>query len=144
MTSSFASVNSTCESISSGLGPLFECSAIRGYIQVRTPFLYPDGDFIDLYLNNSDQGVTTVSDFGETIRWLSSNTLSAKRSPKQLGLISDISQTHGVEFFRGTLKARSTEPSLLADAITRVSQAALRVSDLIFTSRLRAVESATD
>jgi hypothetical protein len=42
------------------------------------------------------------------------------------------------------LKARSSEPANLADAVTRVSQAALRVSDLIFTSRLRAVESVTD
>lgn len=49
-----------------------------------------------------------------------------------------------VEFCPGTLKACSTEPSLLADAITSVSQAALRVSDLIFTSRLRTVETAID
>ena len=144
MSSSFGKASSICESISSGLGPMFECSASRDYIRVRTPFLYPDGDFIDLYLKDAGQGVTTVSDFGETIRWLSSNTLSAKRSPKQLGLIADISQTHGVEFFRGTLKARSSEPSLLADAVTRVAQAALRISDLIFTSRLRTVESAID
>jgi hypothetical protein len=75
---------------------------------------------------------------------LNSNTLSAKRSPKQVGLISDISQTHGVEFFRGILKARSSESASLADAVMRVSQAALRVSDLIFTSRLRSVESVSD
>lgn len=114
------------------------------YVRVRTPFLHPDGDFIDLFLKSASQGVTTVSDLGETVRWLNSNTLSAKRSPKQAGLISDISQTHGVEFFRGMLKARSNEPSALADAVTRVGQAALRVSDLIFTSRLRSVESVTD
>jgi hypothetical protein len=65
---------------------------------------------------------------------LNSNTLSAKRSPKQAGLNSDISQTHGPEFFRGMLEARSNEPAALADALTRVSQAALRVSDFIFPS----------
>ncbi len=42
------------------------------------------------------------------------------------------------------LKARSSEPANLADAVTRVSQAALRVSDLIFRSRLRAIESVID
>ena len=123
---------------------MFECSVNGDYVRVRTPFLYPDGDFIDLFLKSANQGVTTVSDLGETVRWLNSNTLSAKRSPKQAGLISDISQTHGVEFFRGMLKARSSEPTALADAVTRVSQAALRISDLIFTSRLRSVESVTD
>jgi hypothetical protein len=123
---------------------MFECSVNGDYVRVRTPFLYPDGDFIDLFLKSANQGGTTVSDLGETVRWLNSNTLSAKRSPKQAGLISDISQTHGVEFFRGMLKARSSEPTALADAVTRVSQAALRISDLIFTSRLRSVESVTD
>lgn len=133
-----------CLAIRSGLGPMFEC-AVRGqYVRVRTPYLYPDGDFIDLFIKNTSPGISTVTDLGETVRWLNSNTLSAKRSSKQTGLIADISKTHGVEFFRGMLKARSTEPANLADAITRVSQAALRVSDLIFTSRLRSVESVTD
>jgi hypothetical protein len=133
-----------CTAIRSGLGPMYECSVNGEYVRVRTPFLYPDGDFIDLFLKRANQGGMTVSDLGETVRWLNSNTLSAKRSPKQAGLISDISQTHGVEFFRGMLKARSNEPCTLADAVTRVGQAALRISDLIFTSRLRSVESVTD
>jgi hypothetical protein len=134
----------TCSAIRSGLGPMFECAVKGDYVRVRTPYLYPDGDCIDLFIKSSGPGISTVTDLGETVRWLNSNTLSVKRSPKQAGLISDISQTHGVEFFRGMLKARSSEPANLADAVTRVSQAALRVSDLIFTSRLRAVESVTD
>ena len=133
-----------CTAIISGLGPMFECSVNGDFVRVRTPYFYPDGDLIDLFLKSAHQGVTTVSDLGETVRWLNSNALSAKRSPKQAVLISDISQTHGVEFFRGMLKARSNEPAELADAVTRVSQAAVRVSDLIFTSRLRSVESVSD
>jgi hypothetical protein len=136
--------SAVCTAIRSGLGPMFECSVNGDFVRVRTPYLYPDGDLIDLFLKSAHQGVTTVSDLGETVRWLNSNTLSAKRSPKQAGLISDISQTHGVEFFRGMLKARSNEPAELADAVTRVSQAAVRVSDLIFTSRLRSIESVSD
>lgn len=133
-----------CKAIQGGLGPMFECSTNGDYIRVRTPFLYPDGDYIDLFLKSTTQGAATVSDLGETVRWLNSNTLSSKRSPKQVSLISDISQTHGVEFFKGMLKARANHPGGLADAVTRVSQAALRISDLIFTSRLRSVESVTD
>lgn len=133
-----------CGAIKSGLGPLFECALKGEYVRVRTPYLYPDGDFIDLFVKNGSSGISTITDLGETVRWLNSNTLSTKRSPKQASLIADISQTHGVEFFRGMLKARAFEPANLADAVTRVSQAALRVSDLIFTSRLRSVESVTD
>lgn len=143
-TSLDATAAELCGAIRGGLGPMFECSENGAYVRVRTPYLYPDGDLIDLFLKTVNQTTTTVSDLGETIRWLNSNTLSAKRSPKQAALISDISQTHGVEFFRGMLKARSRDSAGLADAVTRVAQAALRVSDLIFTSRLRAVESVSD
>jgi hypothetical protein len=133
-----------CSAIRSGLGPMFECAVKGDYVLVRTPYLYPDGDFIDLFIKSTSAGISTVTDLGETVRWLNSNTLSVKRSLKQADLISYISQTHDVEFFRGMLKARSSEPANLADTVTRVSQAALRVSDLIFTLRLRAVESVSD
>lgn len=133
-----------CSEIRGGLGPMFECSDNGDYVRVRTPYLYPDGDYIDLFVKRVNETTTAVSDLGETIRWLSSNTLSAKRSPKQSALVSDITQTHGVEFFRGMLKARSNTPDTLAEVVTRVSQAALRVSDIIFTSRLRSVESVSD
>ena len=37
-----------CQAIRNGLGPMFECMDKGEYIRVRTPYLYPDGDFIDL------------------------------------------------------------------------------------------------
>jgi predicted DNA-binding antitoxin AbrB/MazE fold protein len=35
------------------LGELFECSAIGDLVRVRTPYLYPDGDYIDLFVGSS-------------------------------------------------------------------------------------------
>jgi hypothetical protein len=132
-----------CAELDRGLGELFACAPQGDYCRIRTPYLYPDGDNIDLFCK-ADGDVTTVSDLGETNRWLRTQTLSPRRCPKQNALISDICQTHGVEFYKGMLLARCRPGDSLAAVALRVAQAALRVSDLWFTFRTRAVESVTD
>jgi hypothetical protein len=132
-----------CEQLGSGLSSLFTCSEHGDYERIRTPYLYPDGDNIDLFCQ-AQGGVTNVSDLGETTRWLRLQTLSPRRSAKQLQLLEDACQTHGVEFYRGMLIARCADGEPLAPVIMRVAQAALRVSDLWFTYRTRALESTTD
>jgi hypothetical protein len=59
-------------------------------------------------------------------------------------MIDDVCLTLGVELYKGMLLTRAKEPSLLADAIARVGQAAVRVSDVWLTFRNRAVETVTD
>lgn len=132
-----------CVELAHGLGELFPCTPHGEFQRVRTPYLYPDGDNIDLFCKITDD-VITVSDLGETNRWLRTQTLSPRRSPKQTALIADVCLTHGVEFYKGMLMARCRPGEPLAAVAMRVAQAALRVSDLWFTFRTRAVESATD
>jgi len=132
-----------CEQIQEGLGGLFPCHEQGEYIRVRTPYLYPDGDNIDLFCKVQGD-LVVVSDIGETTRWLRMQTVSPKRSPKQKSLIEDVCLTHGVEFYKGMLVARCRQGDNLAAVAMRVAQAALRVSDLWFTFRVRAVESVMD
>lgn len=132
-----------CESLKADLGELFTCTGQGAYQRIRTPYLYPDGDNIDLFCK-TEGGVTTVTDLAETTRWLRMQSVSPRRSPKQRQLIEDACLTHGVEFYRGMLQARCRPGDSLAAVVTRVAQAALRVSDLWFTFRTRAVESITD
>jgi hypothetical protein len=138
---------SISSALSEGLGPLFGCSQMKDLIRIRTPFLYPDGDVIDLFVKPyalEGGSIGTVTDLGETLRWLNSNTIATKRSPKQNLLIADITQMHGVQFFKGMLNLRFSRLEELAEAVTHLGQAAVRVSDLIFTTRMRSVESVTD
>ena len=132
-----------CDQFQTGLASLFTCETRGDYVRVRTPYLYPDGDVIDLFLKAQDDTIT-VSDFGETTRWLRMQTTSPRRSPKQNVLIEDVVATHEVEFFRGMLQARCRPDDDLSTVSTRVAQAALRVSDLWFTFRTRAVGSFND
>jgi Domain of unknown function DUF1828 len=132
-----------CTIINKNIGQLFCCTHSDGYTRIRTPFLYPDGDVIDLFLKEGKE-ISTLSDLGETLRWLRMQSLSERRSPKQKRLIEDICLTHGVELFRGMLMLRLRTLEELAQAVTRLGLAAVRVGDLWFTFRTRAIESVTD
>lgn len=132
-----------CQEFSGGLAALFDCRPHGEYQRIRTPYLYPDGDNIDIFCKPQGD-VTLVTDLGETTRWLRTQTVSMRRSPKQRALIEDICVTHGVEFYRGMLQARCQAGEQLSAVVLRVAQAALRVSDLWFTFRTRSVESVAD
>jgi hypothetical protein len=132
-----------CASLRFAGPPLFECSpAPRQGIRVRTPFLYPDGGVIDVFVLERD-GYVEVTDFGEALGWLRMQSIRGQLSPKQKRLIEDVCLTLGVELFRGQLMRR-VEGSRVSEAVVQVAQAALRVADLWFTLRTRAVESVAD
>ncbi|TVR58461.1 MAG: DUF1828 domain-containing protein [Spirochaetaceae bacterium] len=132
-----------CGALRSGIEALLQCEDHGEFIRIRTPYLYPDGDNIDVFCKPQDE-LILVTDLAETTRWLRSQTLAPRRSPKQKALIDDACLTHGVEFYRGMLMARCHTREELPVVVTRVAQAALRVSDVWFTFRTRSVESVTD
>ena len=126
-----------------GVGLLFRCSDLGDRVRIRTPFVLPDGDYIDLYCS-SEGGWITVSDLAETTGWLRMQSASAHRSSKQNILIDGVCMTHGVQFHRGMLQTRCRSREELAAAVMRVAQAALRVADLWFTVRAPVVHQTTD
>mgnify|MGYP000997332064 CR=1 FL=1 len=132
-----------CEMMGQSLGALFSCARVNDFIRVRSPFLYPDGDVIDLFVREQN-GSVTVTDLGETLRWLRSESISPRRSPKRTKLIEDVCLNHGLEFFRGMLLARVRPGDNLAGVAICVAQGALRVADIWFTMRTRSVESVSD
>ena len=121
----------TRNELQQGLGALFNCSDQGDFVRIRTPYLYPDGDNIDVFCK-PDGDVVRVTDLAETTGWLRLQSASPRRSPRQKHLIEDACVTHGVEFDRGMLQARCRSSDELAQVVTRVAQAALRVSDLWF------------
>jgi hypothetical protein len=123
--------------------PLFECNpAPQEGVRVRTPFLYPDGGIIDVFVLPRD-GHLEVTDFGEGLGWLRMQSVGGQLSPKQRRMVDDVCLTLGVELFRGQLMLRC-ETDTVSQAVVRVGQAALRVADLWFTLRTRAVETVSD
>ena len=135
--------SNVCQDLQRRIGALFTCSDHGDYQRIRTPYLYPDGDNIGLFCK-VDGDTVTVSDLAETTGWLRVQSAALRRSPKQTRLIEDACVAHGIEFYRGMLQARCRPGDELAQVVTRVAQAALRVSDLWFTFRTQAIESITD
>ena len=125
------------------IGKSYTCEEKGEYLRIQTPFLYPDGDCIDLYCRLDDDKIT-VTDLAETTRWLRAQTSVQKRSAKQRHLIEDICLSLGLEFSRGMLRGSCRSEKDLTDVVTRVTQASLRVSDIWFTYRTRSTEQASD
>jgi len=86
-----------CQDLQRRIGALFTCSEHGGYQRIRTPYLYPDGDIIDLFCK-VDGDTVTVSDLAATTGWLRMQSAALRRSPRQERLIEDACVTHGVEF----------------------------------------------
>lgn len=130
-----------CETIARDLGSLFTCREERnGFTRIRTPYIYPDGDVIDLYFKISQER-PLLTDLGETRRWLMSQTTSEFLSKKQEQALQDILLTHDVEEYRGALVVRVGEMEGLAAAMARLAQAAIAISNLWFLSRTRLVST---
>jgi hypothetical protein len=126
-----------------GLGAMFVVAPKGNLVRVRTPFWYPDGGVVDVFVQQHGDSFT-LTDLGETLGWLRMQTLAAKRSPKQQKLLQDICLTQGIELFKGQLTLRCGDPTQFPLALVRLGQAAVRVADLWLTMRTRSVESATD
>lgn len=137
--------SNVCQALTDELGMLFECSPHKEFVRVRTPFLYPDGGVVDVFVRLYEDHFT-VTDLGEALGWLRLQSVSAQRSPKQQRLLQDVCMTLGIELFRGQLLLRGddNDPAQLSDRVLRVGQAVVRVSDLWFTTRTRSVESMSD
>jgi hypothetical protein len=135
-------MNFPCDLIAEQMGQLFDCVSVNGYVRIRTPFLYPDGDLVDLYFRETDRGMF-LSDLGSTLMWLNAQTLVERRTKRQLQIVHDVCVTHNVQFSDGALWRNFTTPEL-ADAVTNLALAAVSVADISFTLRSRPVSSIKD
>ena len=130
-----------CVSFGKSLPALFECTpAPREGVRVRTPLMYPDGGMVDVFVVEQGEHCY-VTDFGETLGWLRMQSTSARRSPKQTRMVEDTCQTLGVKLHRGQLVLRTNGADGLGEAVLRLAQAAVRVSDLRFTFHTQTVRS---
>ncbi len=129
-----------CEAVRHGIGPLFTCTEHGDYYRIRTPYLYPDGDNIDVFCRLVGDTVT-VTDLAETSGWLRMQSMSLRRSSKQNRLIADACLTHGVEFYRGMLQVRCCPKDSLGETLDRLAKAVFRISEQGFA---RSGESTTD
>lgn len=130
-----------CRELSTGLAKKFICRNEGELLHVRTPFVYPDGQVIDLYFRDD---ALVATDLGETLRWLDSHSWADKRTAAQRRLIQEICRASGVVEKHGSLSIEVGSPAASAEAVTRLAQAAARVADVWFTFRLKTFTTIRD
>ena len=124
-----------CAFLGRSLPSLFQCSpAPVEAVRVRTPMMYPDGGIVDVFILERGDGFT-VTDFGDALGWFHLQSVSRSHTPRQQLLIDDVCQTLGVELSRDQLMLRNIKTEELGDAVMRLGQAVVRVSDIWFTRR---------
>jgi hypothetical protein len=126
-----------CDDVIKQLGSYFssalEClGEDSGYEVVRTPFLYPDRDHIELFLRETHDGQLLVSDLGQTVMKISEYGFVLRNSPKRRAMVFQITSSLGVRFENGSLLVTTS----LAEAgysIWQLVIAVQRLADLVFT-----------
>ena len=123
-----------CQTLRSQIGLSFECDIAGERIQIRTPFMFPDGHQIDLYWRNTASG-QVVSDLGETSGWLFMHGGDDTSASRQDRVYAAACETYGVERLDIAMLVRVSEGDL-ADAVIRLAQAITAISQSLDSEEL--------
>jgi hypothetical protein len=122
------------------IGSYFECRQVDGKIVVITPYLYPDNDLIEIFIEKVSENRIRVGDLGETIRHLETEGFDVLGSKSNRYKVEQIASRVHVEIQRGMI-VKEGKPEKIGELMFDVISAAKGIGDLIFLSR--AYEPAT-
>jgi hypothetical protein len=126
------------------------CDVVRnGALRMSTPFLYPNGDRIDVFLEVKQGDLFTplsLSDYGHTALYLRDAQVKIEANDRKTDVLGSILTQLNVNYSNGDLSIdiQEAQPTDLSDAIFRLSQACLRISDFAAHTRLRTVNPFRD
>ncbi len=118
----------------------FKCLQYEDRLCIVTPYLYPDNDLIELFVEDVGSGRIRVTDLGETLRHLESLGLDLYASRKRRFLLDQVSRRLHVDVYRGKLVKEGSIDEV-GSLVTDVAASAHTIADLIYTSK--AYEPAT-
>ncbi|MDJ0579029.1 DUF1828 domain-containing protein [Crocosphaera sp.] len=136
-------MNTTCLKIRNQVGNLFSCSMFDGFVKISTPFLYADGDIIDIFYKEIEGGFI-LTDFGETLSNLESSTSLGIISNKQEKIIKQICINHNLEFNGEIIVGKFNNDENLAYKLIEISQSLIEISNLYVLNRGRKIKTIID
>ncbi len=115
-------------------------------IRLPTHFMYPDGSFIDIFVVRQSDPLTLcyLSDMGQTAAYLADLHIYIHQNKKKRLLAENICKMLNVEERDGELTVPADDISKLGNAVIRLSQACIRISDFYFTQRFKRAFSYKD
>ena len=127
-----------------------ECDIARnGALRMCTPFLYPDGSNVDVFLEHRRSSIWdhyVLSDYGQTAIRLHDEQVKLSSTLKKREAVKEICGSLGVILRGGSLEIEFSEvrPTDISSAVMRLSQACIRISDFIHHQRLRSINPFRD
>jgi hypothetical protein len=109
----------------------------KGHLRIETVFKYPDGSSIEVFVPRDDDLFHSqkLTDMGQTMSLLLNMQVKPWMSKKRSAQLEDALRPYDISLNGAALEARVTRDEDLPDALIRLCQACLRVSDLLFTRR---------
>ncbi len=112
----------------------FTCVRVDGLLKLITPYVYPDNDLVEIYVEELPDGRIRVSDLGEATRHLHTQGFDVFASPKRKFIAETAASRVSAEFRNGEiLKEGPVEE--LGGIIFDIVAATRGVAGLIYTSR---------
>src|ERR1700752_2106914 len=108
----------------------FKCIANENRLRVVTPYVYPDNDLIEVFIEDLPNGRVRVTDLGETFRHLHSQGFDIAASPKRKFLAETIASRVEVELNRGRL-SKTGPAGRVGDMMLDLLVASKGIADLI-------------
>ena len=123
----------SCENLQRDLGALFRCAVHSVYIRISTPFLYPNGRRVNLFVREQG-GAHQITDLGETTRWLSIGAPSGSSlfTEREQGELDRVCRNRGVMYQAGHLVSSVENLEQVPDALIRLIQACLQIADISY------------
>lgn len=112
----------------------FSCVSNGERLRIITPYLYPDNDLIEIFIEELPSGQIRVTDLAETLRHLHAGGFDVFESPKRKFMLETIASRVKVDILRDQL-TKTGDISQLGNLIFDVIITARGVSDLIYTSK---------
>ena len=139
----------TCEEIVplvQSFSLVLDCDVVKsGMVRMATPFQYPNGSRIDLFLGKQQDIFKDwiLTDLGQTTAYLLDLQVRPWTTKKRQILISDICETLGVNLVGGEFRVilGANELKELPSAMVRLSQACIRAADISMTQRFKIISS---
>lgn len=113
------------------LRDIFSCTKTRDSLCITTPLMFPDGDFISVYLEETPSGNYYVTDAGELFHYLVSNQIPLTQTREQI--LRDILLVNTTRISEHEIAAEVTDPRSLPFAVFRVAQSVARAADMIYS-----------
>lgn len=113
---------------------LFKCSYNQDYIILTTPFFYPDGDEIELFIEFKEDCLI-LSDMGETLRYLDTYLFDVFSTNRRKEIVNEVIVSNNVRLNRGIIYAVIKNLDKFLDATFNICQAIIRISDLLYTAK---------